>query len=233
MSDTSSPRISFAESASAVALSNYQSAFTSLNNSHHSVPLPLDNSVYYVKVVIHKAKSSFVLSYLAILASSTGEDVFLALRQLYERENKSCRVMRGIRRFFWNTVVETATISNLSPSFLESQNLSVEVLIDTRVNSAEFTAAYQNPSSLHASGPFVLDRPTLITSSPSREVLLLATKLNKRSVAFGIGAAAGMSVCVGIVAGLVWNSGELGVQTATGLLTGISVFGGLLLWISK
>jgi hypothetical protein len=79
----------------------------------------------------------------------------------------------------------------------------------------------------------VVDRPTLITSSPSREVLLLSQTLNKRSVGFGVGGAAGVSVCVGIVVGFVWNSGELGVQTASGLLTGISVFGGLLLWISK
>ena len=79
----------------------------------------------------------------------------------------------------------------------------------------------------------MIDRPTLLTSSTSREVLLFAQKLNRRSVGFGFGVAVVLSICVGIVVGLVWNSGELGFQTTTGLFTGITVFGGLLLWISK
>lgn len=76
-------------------------------------------------------------------------------------------------------------------------------------------------------------RPSLIASLTSREALLLTPKLKKQLVLWGFFAAMIVSVCIGIAVGVVWKEAALGVETTTGLLTGISIFGGLLLWISK
>jgi len=120
-----------------------------------------------------------------------------------------------------------------SPSFLEAQNQTHEVTIESCAPSSEFTAAFQHPSCLHDSGSFVEYRPSLIASLTSREALLLTPKLKKQLVLWGFFAAMIVSVCIGIAVGVVWKEAALGVETTTGLLTGISIFGGLLLWISK
>jgi hypothetical protein len=114
MANTLSPRVSLDGASSGIVLSRYQTALTPSVHSVTSVAVSGDNIVYYVKVVFPKAKGRFMLMYLPVIASNTGEDVMVALQKLHTNEASSQRILNFIRSFFWTTVIEIATLSSVS-----------------------------------------------------------------------------------------------------------------------